>query len=222
MKITQRFLMFSGLGLLGAASFVPSILASASPAPTIVSLLIFIGVVAAVCAAAAWFGLRCADAVNLPMPFLRRLDGVADPNSPKSLRRSGLGAAAAFGGLFALATIALLRALHLPNLAGPLWSRIISVFFAAGSLEIVIHLFIMSCTVKAAQGQRWIGIVVAAMSFVLFHASGLPGQSAAVITLTLLMNGLFGLSLGALYARYGLEYALLCHAVGHVLAVSFA
>ena len=27
---------------------------------------------------------------------------------------------------------------------------------------------------------------------------------------------------GALYARYGFEYLILCHAVSHVLAVSFA
>ncbi len=215
-------MVFSGLGLLGALSFVPSILASASPAPTLVQLLVFVGMVTAVCAAAAWFGLRCADAVDLPMPFLRRLDGIVEPNPKHGLGKSGLGAATAFGGLFALATIALLRALHLPNLAGPLWSRIVSVFFAAGSLEIVIHLFIMSCTVKAAHGRRWVGVVVAALFFVLFHASGLPGQSAAVITLTLLMNGFFGLGLGLLYARYGLEYLLLCHAAGHVLAVSFA
>lgn len=213
---------FSGLGLLGALSFMPSIIASASPVPTIVQLLVFVSVVTAVCAAAAWFGLRCADAVDLPMPFLRRFDNIVEPNPKDNLGKSGLGVATAFGCLFALATIALLRALHLPNLAGPLWSRIVSVFFAAGSLEIVIHLFIMSCTVKAAQGRRWAGIVVAALFFVLFHASGLPGQSAIVITLTLLMNGFFGLGLGLLYARYGLEYVLLCHAVGHMLAVSFA
>jgi len=64
--------------------------------------------------------------------------------------------------------------------------------------------------------------VIAAIFFVLFHASGLPAQSFTVVTLSLLMNGIFALGLGVIYARYGFEYVLLCDAIGHVLAVSFA
>jgi hypothetical protein len=165
----------------------------------------------------AWFGLRWADATALPMPYLRRLDHGGEAPSKNGFLVSGI-----FGVLFALAAIALLRTLHLPNLAGPLWSRIVSVFFAACSLELVIHLFIMSLVVRMTGGRRWTGIVVAAIFFVLFHASGLPGQSATVITLTLLMNGIFGLVLGVIYARYGFEYVMFCHGVGHVLAVSLA
>jgi hypothetical protein len=174
-------------------------------------------VVTIISAASTWFGLRCADAISLPMPYLRRLDHGAEP-----YRKNGFPVAIVFGVLFALATIWMLRNLHLPNLGGPLWSRVASVFFAAGSLELVVHLLIMSLVVRIARGRRWAGIVVAAIFFVLFHASGLPGQSVTVITLTLLMNGIFALGLGMIYARYGFEYVLLCHAIGHVLAVSFA
>ena len=217
MKITRRWMSLSSLSLLGAVLFLPSIIASASPRPPVTQLLVFVGAVTAVCTASTWYGLRCADLANLPMPYLRRLDHVAELP-----QKQGFGIAITFGCLFALATIVLLRALHLPNLAGPLWSRVVSVFFAAGSLEIVIYLLIMSFVVKITQGRTWIGIIVAAFFFVLFHASGLPGQTVTVITLTLLMNGLFGLGLGFIYARYGFEDLLLCHAVGHVLAVSLA
>jgi hypothetical protein len=217
LSVTRRFAALCFLGLLGAVLFLPSIVASANPRPSSNQLLIFVASVAAVVTCSAWFGLRCADAVALPMPYLRRLDHDFEPHG-----REGLVPASVFGILFGLVSIAVLRTLHLPNLAGPLWSRIASVFFAAGSLEIVVHLFIMSLVIRITRGLRWTGIVVAAIFFILFHASGLPGQSFTVVTSSLLMNGTFGLGLGVIYARYGFEYLLLCHAIGHVLAVVFA
>ncbi len=109
---------------------------------------------------------------------------------------------------------------HQPNLAGSLWSRMASTFFAAGSLEIVIHLFVMSLVVRMARGRVWLGIAVAAIIFVAFHVAGLQGQSVSLIAASVVLNGVFGLMLGFFYARYGFEYVLLCHAVAHALAVS--
>jgi hypothetical protein len=215
--IIRRFWLLSSLGLAGAMLFLPSIVASSSPRPSSSSLILFVIVVAVVCACAAWFGLRCADAVDLPMPFLRRLDG--DSETP---RKQGFLVAVVFGVLVALAAIALLRFLNLPNLAGPLWSRLASTFFAAGSLEIVVHLLLMSLVVRLTAGRRWTGIAVATIFFVLFHVSGLAGQSATVFALSIAMNGFFGLGLGVIYARYGFEYVVLCHATGHALSVAFA
>jgi hypothetical protein len=215
--ITRRFWLLTSLGLVGAILFLPSILASSSPRPSSLSLILFVIVVAVVCACAAWVGLRCADAVDLPMPYLRRLD-----NYSEAPRKYGFLVAGIFGVLFALAAIALLRYLNLPNLAGPLWSRLASTFFAAGSLEIVVHLLLMSLVVRLTAGRRWTGIAIATIFFVLFHVSGLAGQGATVFTLSVVMNGLFGLGLGLIYARYGFEYVLLCHATGHILSVGFA
>jgi len=217
LPITRRFAALSLTGALGAVLFIPSIIFSAEPRPSIPQLVLFAGVVAVISAASAWFGLRCADAIALPMPYLRRLDHGAEPQ-----RENGFLIAIVFGVLFGLASITILRSLHLPNLAGPLWSRIASVFFAAGSLELVVHLLTMSLVVRISLGRRWAGIVTSAILFVLFHAIGLSGQSVTVITLTLLMNGIFALGLGVIYARYGFEYVLLSHAIGHVLAVTFA
>ena len=216
-RIMRRFILLSSLGVVGAVSFVPSILASANPQPPTSQLSLFVLVVSAVCIASSWFGLRSADAAHLPMPYLRRLDLYSEPGC-----RIGMLFAAAFGSLFGLSAIFVLHYFHQPNLAGPIWSRIASVFFAAGSLEIVVHLLIMSIAVRLARGRIWFGISVAAVFFVGFHVAGLAGQSTALITSSVLLNGIFCLGLGLLYARYGFESVLLCHAVGHLLAVSLA
>lgn len=216
-SVARRFWLLSLLGLVGAAAFLPSIAAESAQTPSASFLAVFVAIVTVVCACGTWLGLRCADAANLPMPYLRRLDGAAEAPA-----KSGFLVAGIAGVLFALASIALLRYLHLPNLAGPLWSRLASTLFAAGSLELVVHLLLMSLIVRLTAGRRWTGVLAAAVAFVLFHASGVADQGAAVIALTVLMNGLFGLGLGAIYARYGFEYVLFCHAVGHLLSVGFA
>lgn len=184
--IANRFWVLTGLGLLGAILFVPSIIAESSTQPSSVWLLLYVLVLTAVCTSATWVGLRCADAAHLPMPYLRRLDHMVEPPA-----KHGFVVAGFFGVLFALATIALLKSLQLPNMAGALWSRLASTFFAA-------------------------------TAFVLFHASGLAGQGATLIALSVVMNGVFGIGLGVIYARYGFEYVLLCDATGYMLAVGFA
>jgi hypothetical protein len=216
-RILRRFILLSSLGVLGAISFVPTILASADPRPPMAQLLLFVLVVSAICVMSSWLGLRFADATHLPMPYLRRLDRCSEPEG-----RNGFLPAGAFGCLFAVSAIFVLRYFHQPNLAGPLWSRVASVFFAAGSLEIVVHLLIMSMVVRLVLGRIWVGILVAAVFFVVFHVAGLTGQSTALVASSVLLNGVFGVGLGLLYARYGFESVLLCHAVGHILAVTFA
>jgi hypothetical protein len=213
--IPRRFILLSSLGVFGAISFVPSIIASAVPRPAMLQLRLFVLAVSGICIVSSWFGLRLADAAHLPMPYLRRLDLPSIPTG-----RSGVLPAVAVGCLVAAGAIYVLHSFHLPNLAGPLWSRIASVFFAAGSLELVVHLLIMSAVVRLARGRVWLGILVSAIFFVAFHVQGLQGQSASLIAASALLNGVFGLALGFFYARYGFEYALLSHAVAHILAVS--
>jgi hypothetical protein len=214
--ITNRFWLLSLLGLAGALSFLPSIAAESAQRPSVSFFAVFVLIVTLICACGTWLGLRCADAANLPMPYLRRLDGIAETPAKHGFLVAGI-----VGVLFALASVALLRYLRLPNLAGPLWSRLASTVFAAGSLELVCHLLLMSLVVRLTAGRRWTGVLAAAVAFVLFHASGVADQDGTVIVLSVLMNGLFGLGMGAIYARYGFEYVLFCHAVGHALAVGF-
>ena len=192
-------------------------MASANPQPPTEQLFTFVAVVSAICVLAAWIGLRAADAAKLPMPYLRRLDGVRE-----DAKGGGFLPSVVFGCVFAAGAIFVLHFFHQPNLAGSLWSRMVSVFFAAGSLEIVIHLFVMSAVIRVARGRVWAGIVAAAIFFVAFHVAGLYGQNASLIAASVALNGVFGLALGFLYARYGFEYVLLCHAIAHLLAVSLA
>jgi len=216
-RILSRFLVLSSLGVLGAIFFVPSIIASANPRPTTAQLFWFVFTISVVCIAAAWFGLRFADAANLPMPYLRRLDQASVAEC-----RRGIVPAALIGVFFGICTILILRYFHVPNLRGSLLSRVAIVFFAAGSLELVVHLLIMSMAVRIFRGRIWAGIVVAAIVFVGFHATGLAGQSVALIMASILVNGTFGLALGLCYAKYGFEYVVLCHATAHILAVGVA
>lgn len=216
-RAVGRFILLSCVSVLGAIAFLPSILASTQPPPPLAQLSVFVLVVSAVCIASAWFGLRCADAVHLPMPFLRRLDMQSETS-----RGNGVVPAIVCGGIFAAGAIYFLHYFHQPNLAGSLASRIASVLFAAGDLEIVIHLFIMSLAVWLTRGKVWVGILVATAFFIAFHTAGALGQSAPLIAGSILLNGGFGLLLGIFYARYGLEYVMLSHAVGHVLAVTLA
>lgn|GEM_PF-2399468 len=213
--IRRRFILLSSLGVFGAISFVPSITASAVPRPSMLQLWWFVLAVSGICIVSSWFGLRLADAAQLPMPYLRRLDLPSKPSG-----RSGILPAVTFGCFVAAGAIYVLHWFRQPNLAGPLWSRVASVFFAAGSLELVVHLLIMSAVVRLARGRVWLGILVSAIVFVAFHVMGLQGQSASLIAASALLNGVFGLTLGFFYARYGFEYALLSHAVAHILAVT--
>jgi hypothetical protein len=217
-RIFRRFIVLSSLGVIGAVAFTPSIIAlSAGSPPTATGLSVFVLTVSAICIPSAWIGLRLADAAHLPMPWLRRLDG-----QMKEERPTGAVPAIALGVLFAIGARYLLHHFNLPNLPGSLWSRMASVLFAPGSLEVVVHLLIMSLVVRLTRGKVWMGVVVAAVVFVIFHATGLTGQSIGLVAASILLNGALGLVLGALYARYGFEYLILCHAVSHVLAVTFA
>lgn len=214
-RVRGRFILFSALSVLGAVAFLPSVLASSNPQPTAVQLALFVLIVSAMCIPAAWFGLRLSDAVQLPMPLLRRLDSQSEtPRSNGTIPALLCAILVAAGGIFVL------RYFHQPNLGGSLLSRAASTLFAAGNLEIVVHLFVMSLVVRLARGRIWVGVWVSALLFLAFHISGSLGQSAALLAASIVVNGVFGLLMGFLYAHYGYEYVMLGHAVGHLLAVT--
>ena len=210
-RIVGRFLCFSGISVLGAISFLPYGMPSSS---SFAQQLLFVIVVSAVCMLAAWFGLRLADATHLPMPFLRRLDLQSEPS-----RGGGLIPAIVCGVVFAAGAIYVLRYFRVQNMPGSLPSRLGSVLFAAGNLEIILHLFIMSLAVWLARGRIWVGIAAATFFYIGFHSAGAFGQSAPLLACTILLNGSFGVLLGIFYARYGYEYLMLSHAIAHGLAV---
>jgi hypothetical protein len=102
--------------------------------------------------------------------------------------------------------------------------------------EIMLRLFVMSLLAfliwklffrKAEKKQIPVGVFVAAnlISAMLFAAGHLPATITAFGTLTpmllvrcFLLNGAFGVWFGYLYRKYGLSYAMLAHALVHVVS----
>jgi hypothetical protein len=101
LPITRRFVTLSGLALLGAILFCQAFWLSSHPRPSSTQLLMFVITVAAVYTCSAWFGLRCTDAVALPMPYLRSLDHGSESDGKK-----GFLPVSVFDVLFRLASIA--------------------------------------------------------------------------------------------------------------------
>jgi hypothetical protein len=102
--------------------------------------------------------------------------------------------------------------------------------------EIMLRLFVMSLLAfliwklffrKAEKEQIPVGVFVAAnlISAMLFAAGHLPATITFFGTLTplivlrcFLLNGAFGVWFGYLYRKYGLSYAMLAHALTHVVS----
>jgi hypothetical protein len=205
------------LAAVGGVTFLP-FLAAGNGQP-IARLIPFALVVTLVATLAAWPGLRCADATGLPMPLLRRLDGPSAGPIPR--RAIGVTLVSSVGlGLLGLLALHLVDA---PPVPGSVAVRALSAIFAAGPLEIVLHLGAMSTVVWLARGRRAPGIVVAATLLVVFHlAGGGLDQPGRLIALIVVANGAIGLVLGWIYAAYGFELVMLGHAVAHVITVAGA
>lgn len=212
--IRTRWLILTLLSVLGALAYLPALAVMGVPID-LKSVLTFTLIAAAVCGAAAWLGLRWADRAGLPMPLLLAFEGRA-----AGAALDGRGALFAVGGGVVLAVVSVgsLRVLDLENMAGPLAVRLASTLFAAITIEVVIHLAIMSALVAWTR-SRWIGIVGATVIFVLFHAAGSLTMPAEILLTVVVLNAASGVFFGWLYARFGFEYLVLAHAVAHALAV---
>jgi len=217
LPIRGRMLAMGVLAAVGGVTFLP-FLAAGNGQP-IARLIPFALVVTLVATLAAWPGLRCADATGLPMPLLRRLDGSSGGPIPRSAIGVTLVSSVGLGLLGLLA----LHLVDAPPVPGSVAVRALSAIFAAGPLEIVLHLGAMSTVVWLARGRRAPGIVVAATLLVVFHlAGGGLDQPGRLIALIVVANGAIGLVLGWIYAAYGFELVMLGHAVAHVITVAGA
>lgn len=114
------------------------------------------------------------------------------------------------------------------------WGWSSSILYGGVMEEVFMRLFLMS--LLAWLGWRLFfrrretapdGVIIAAniLAALLFAAGHLPATAAAFGTLTplllarcFLLNGGFGLVFGRLYRRYGIQYAMLSHAVLHIVS----
>src|SRR5438874_1049893 len=98
LPIRRRIVVLAAVAAAGGILFLP--LLSAGSHQPVASVAGFALVVTIVATLVAWPGLRCADAVGLPMPYLRRLDGAPPARVPSRalLVSSASGAALGLGG----------------------------------------------------------------------------------------------------------------------------
>lgn len=210
--IRGRLIFFGLAGALGALTFLPFLSAGTGlPAEKLIAFPIVVTVAATI---AAWVGLRCADSAGLPMPYLRRLDGGAK----EAARPSAFLVTLVSCGLLGVMGIVALRTTGAPALPGDVGARALSTFFAAGPLETVIHLFIMSVAVWVSR-RRWVGIASGALALVLFHLGDASSAPPTLVAAMVVGNGLVGVVLGTLYSAYGFEFAMLGHGVAHLITL---
>ncbi|MEP7001420.1 MAG: hypothetical protein ABI969_13130 [bacterium] len=213
LPIRRRMIVLAAVAAAGAVLFLPLLSAgSHQPVTAVAGFALVLTVVATL---AAWPGLRCADVVGLPMPYLRRLDGVDQAIPPRALMVS-----AAWGIALGASGAIALRVIHAPAFPGSLLARILSVVCVAGTLEVVLHLGIMSIVTWLARGRRWLGVVAATVVFVLLQSTGgALDHPIAVILISSIANVATGLVVGWLYASYGLEFAAICRALAYLIPV---
>lgn len=177
-----------------------------------------------------WVGLALGPRLGLDAPWLRRVFGTAtDP--PPDWRRPLL--EATLGAVVAVAAIALLTALFDPRMPpmrvaepptpGP-GAGFLASFYGAIGEEIQLRLFLTTLLawllVRGSRGRIAtrmaiaVAIVLAALAFGAGHlpaAAQVWPLDGVVVARTLLANGVAGVVFGLLYARRGLEAAMLAH-----------
>jgi hypothetical protein len=210
----RRFFLLSTLSALGALLFVPFLVAEAPTPPPSLGLVGFVVIATTVAVAATWLGLGWADGAKLPMPILRAIEERRPPRIDLRALSTAVGLGAAFG----IAGLVVLRALGLPGGAGSFAVRAASAVFASITLEVVVHLAIMSGTVRLTRRVP-LGIAAAALAFILFHLGTLGNQPPVVVAATVAVNGVGGLLFGVLYATFGFEYLVVAHFVAHLVTV---
>lgn len=214
MPVRRRTTVLVVGAFLGGVLYLPFMAAAVGLEPW--RTIGFLAVVTLVASAAAFSGLRLADSVGLPMPHLRALERGERVGAPRGAVSSSIG----LGLLLGLVGLAVLLATGAPSPEAELPARVLSTIFAATVLEIVIHLFFMSLIVRLTNGSTKVGILGSGALLAVFHLVGGGGAGALLVVAGVVTNGAAGVAFGWLYARYGFEYAMLGHAVAHLIAVA--
>jgi hypothetical protein len=160
-----------------------------------------------------WPGLRIADKTNLPMPVLRAWEQGSNFHSVGPSLHKGITVAAVGSAALSALIVVLARPAHLPANPGSLFVRLMTIPFGAVVPETVAHLFLMS-SLQLLVKRLWIAILLSSAGFVMLFHPGAIGSPAATI-LVYASNAAAATFTGWLYARYGFEFAILGHAIGH-------
>jgi hypothetical protein len=119
-----------------------------------------------------------------------------------------------------------------PATAVPLTARLGALLYGAVAEELMLRLGVMTLLVAAGRGLFpaafasraglvvWPAIVLSAVLFGALHVPALAGVAPLtwpVVARTIVLNAALGLLFGFAYWRYALEYAMLSHALVHVV-----
>jgi hypothetical protein len=119
-----------------------------------------------------------------------------------------------------------------PASALPLTARAGALLYGAVAEELMLRLGVMTLLVAAGRGLFpaafarspgvvvWPAIIVSAVLFGLLHVPALAGVAPLtipVVARTIVLNAALGLLFGFAFWRYALEYAMLSHALVHVV-----
>lgn len=157
--------------------------------------------------------MRMADRAELPMPFLRPWE-LGQPGDPAE-QRFFVRTCVAIGGIFGLLAVVIAHLLSVPGHTATFAVRVTTFPFAAIVTETVAHLFVMSGLILLTR-RTSLSIVVSAavfLAFFHFHAAG-PAWFAFYAGG---VDYLLGIATGWVYSRYGIEGAVLTHAVASAI-----
>jgi hypothetical protein len=177
----------------------------------------------------AWAGLRLGATSGLDSPFVRAWVSKSAPSAHgRWVQAVAVGVAAA-AAIVVLDKVvfddAVVRALTragrtMPHAAR--WKGALASFYGGIAEEIQLRLFFMTavawCLAKATHGTPgWIFVLANIVAALAFGAGHLPlaakvfGLTTMIVVRTVALNSLAGIAFGALYARWGLEHAMVAH-----------
>lgn len=212
--IRTRFRFLGVLSIAGAVLYLPFARYAMPGGLSFSAAAAFVLASSVVSLAAIWYGLRTADATGLPMPVLRTLESGERPRRPSV---AAVASTTVAGLLVAATAVFTQRALGMPNPPAPAWAKILSVLFAAVTLETVLHLFGMGVLMRISR-RAWVAVLGSGLLLGVFHLTGAASLDRAAIVIAC-VNAAAGVLFGWLYWAFGFEYLIVGHAVAHVIAV---
>lgn len=225
------------------ASLVPTLQAHAGLLPAPVDWVIALSGLqtAGLLALAVAAGVACAPRVGLHAPWVEAWCGrPAAASSPARERRSALAWGMGAGALGALWLVLLAAWTPEPlrtQGASVVASWPVRLLYGGITEELLMRWGVMSFLVWAfwmllqrrrpqpSAGVLWAGVLVSAVLFAVGHlpaAQAMAGVlTAPVVVFVLVGNSVWGVVAGLLYARKGLEAAMLAHLIAHLGAAPF-
>jgi magnesium-transporting ATPase (P-type) len=214
LPVARRTRLLGATTFVGAVFFVPFLMAQSPDTSVIITAPLFILISTMITTLAGIYGFRLNDKLKLPLPLLRPFE--RRQHIDRAIARKALIIGVITGivvglGTFLIANIANASTTN----PGSLVDRLLSFVWASTVLETIGHLFILTLILRFVR-SKWLAIIVSGVGITLLFHSG-NGSSTDSEVLILGLNLLGFTATGCLYLWYGLESAVIAHAVMHIL-----